>query len=198
MPGTRAEELKKALTAYPEIAKRILDDPRYTYIFGNHDYVAQRVLAAPEFYTVEVRKRRVVFFHGHQADWISRGEARLSRLALWGSGMLERAGVNLTEWVDRYRADQQSPQPDGAGVNGVESQALALGRSMGADIVVNGHTHRAVRHEVGDQLYLNSGTCLCGHREYVLLDLESDRYDIVQLGADPVPTTSAEDSLQIA
>ena len=197
VPGTRAEELKKALDAYPEIARRILEDPRYTYVFGNHDYVASRVLKAPEFYSVEIGGRRAVFFHGHQADWISRGEARLSRFALWGTGMLERAGVSFTQWVDQHRVTPPEPgqRPK---ISGVETYALALGKAMGADIVVNGHTHRAIRHDTGDQVYLNSGTCLCGHREYVLLDLHADRYEIQQLGADPVPVTSAEDSLQIA
>ena len=203
IPGTRAEELKKGLAAYPEIARRILDDARYTYIFGNHDYVANRVLGAPEFYAVETHGQRALFFHGHQADWISKGEARLSRAALWGTGMLERAGVSVTQWVDKHRSAH--PADDGADnkparVWWVESQALALGKSMGADIVVNGHTHRAIKHEGESQLYLNSGTCLCGHREYVLLDMESNRYEIVQLGSDPVevPATSSEDSLQVA
>lgn len=197
VPGTRAEELKKGLAAYPEIAQRILEDDRYTYVFGNHDYVAGRVLGVPEFYSVEVRGRRALFFHGHQADWISRGEARLSRFALWGSGMLERAGVAVTQWVDHHRS---APLPPGVRprVSAVETQALAIGRAMGADIVVNGHTHRAIRHEAGDQIYLNSGTCLCGHREYILLDLEADQYEVVQLGADPAHQRSADDALQVA
>ena len=197
VPGTRAEELKKALAAYPEVARRILEDSRYTYVFGNHDYVAGRVLGAPEFYSVEIRGRRVLFFHGHQSDWMARGDARLSRLAVWGSGMLERAGMSVTQWVDQQRISLHSPRRKHS-VTSVESHALALGRAMGADIVVNGHTHRAIRHEVGDQLYLNSGTCLCGHREYVMLDLALDRYEIVQLGDEPVPVSAANDHLQIA
>ena len=197
VPGTRAEELKKALDAYPEIARRVLDDPRYLYIFGNHDMVARRVLRAPEFFSIEERGRRVVFFHGHQADWISKGEARLSRVALWGSGLFERAGINVTQWADQHRITP--PNTDARPkVTKIEARALQIGRAMKADIVVNGHTHRAIRHEAGDQLYLNSGTCLCGHREYVLLDIEADRYEIAQLGAEPVPTTPAKDSLQPA
>ncbi len=201
VPGTRSEELNKALRAYPEIARRVLDDPRYTFIFGNHDLVARRTLGAPEFYAVESKGRRALFFHGHQADWISRGEARLSHVALWVSGLLERVGVGVTQWSDRYRHIPPAPDQKGP-ITAIESKALAIGRSMGADIVVNGHTHRAIRHDVGDQIYLNSGTCLLGNLEYVLLDLEADRYEIHQSSTPPISATGvrgkSKDGLQAA
>ncbi len=194
VPGTRAEELKKGLAAYPDIARRILEDPRYTYIFGNHDYVARDVLRAPEFYSVEVHGRRVLFFHGHQADWISKGEARLSRIALWGSGMLERAGIGVTQWVDHHRVSSQNTTK----ISAIEARALAIGRAMGADIVVNGHTHRAIRHDTSDQIYLNCGTCLCGHRELVVLDLAADRYEVRRLDGEPLAEPEAQENLQVA
>ena len=197
VPGTRAEELRKCLRAYPEIAKRVLEDNRYTYIFGNHDFVAKDALSAPEFYAVEVRGRRALFFHGHQADWISKGEARLSRVALWGSGMMERLGIGVTRWVDQHHFEPPRPG-EPPRVSKMESKALAIGKEMGADIVINGHTHRAIRHDIDGQIYLNSGTCLGGHREYVLLDLEADRYEIMRLGAEPVADAAVNDQLQIA
>lgn len=216
VPGTRAEELKKGLAAYPEIARRILEDPRYTYIFGNHDYVARDVLRAPEFYSVEVHGRRVLFFHGHQADWISKGEARMSRIALWGSGMLERAGIGVTQWVDHHRVqpagsrpwpfgrgdaeDRRSPAVarDSTKISAIEAKALSIGRAMGADIVVNGHTHRAIRHDTADQIYLNCGTCLCGRRDVVVLDLAADRYEVRRLNAEPVAEPEPDENLQVA
>jgi predicted phosphodiesterase len=192
-PGTAGDELRAAMAAYPQIARRVVDDPRYQLVHGNHDAVAARVLGTPELVRLEDHGTRIVLFHGHQLDRLARGRAPLSRLGVWAGGLLERVGVSVTQRLDRAArrtrartlggapggAGMEAPRRDGAPADDAPEAALALGRTLGADVVVNGHTHEALRAERGGQLYLNSGTCLGGQHEVVLLDTGARRYEVL-------------------
>lgn len=177
-PGTLASELRGAMAAYPRLTKRIVEDPRYRYVFGNHDVVAKQVLGAPEYLVEEDHGTKIAFFHGHQMDRLARGRAPFSRLGVWMGGVLERAGLPVTHHVDRHKG---APTPDAhkkdlaVYVHG----ATQIAEQMGADVVVNGHTHRPRKTSMGGQLYLNSGTWLAGRREVVLLDTGAQTYELL-------------------
>lgn len=176
-PAPLEAELKGAMAAYPQIARRIVDDDRYQMVFGNHDIVAGRALGAPEFHTESDHGTRIAFFHGHQLDRLARGRAPFSRLGVWLGGVLERTGVGVTHRVDRRKG---APRADGdpGDPAAYERQAVEIARSLNADVVVNGHTHRPRKVEIDGQLYLNSGTCLAGRREVVLIDTEAATYEL--------------------
>ncbi|MCC7381560.1 MAG: UDP-2,3-diacylglucosamine diphosphatase [Deltaproteobacteria bacterium] len=177
VPGSSELELRTALSAYPEISRRAIEHPRYQLVQGNHDAVMTRVLGIPDFHRVEVDGMRLLFFHGHQLDPFARGNAPLSRLTVWLGGWLERLGVRMTSWIDHL----QRPRPDGAKrpVGAFEHAAVALAEAERADIVITGHTHEAARLEINSTLYMNSGTCIGGRRELLLLDTHARRFQVL-------------------
>jgi predicted phosphodiesterase len=174
-PGTAKLELKAALASYPEIAKRILDSKRYRYIFGNHDTVAGSALQAPEYVELKDNGLNLLFFHGHQLDPLANGRALLSRAGVWLGGWIERLGWHMTP-EDHQMKDSPSWR---SAPEYFAQEAVAVGRAHGADIVVTGHTHRAVREEIDGTLFLNSGTCVAGRREMLLIDTTAKTFDVV-------------------
>lgn len=181
VPGPSRRALAAALEAYPGLARRIREDRRYVLVRGNHDTLTGPVLGAPEFHWERHHGLRIVFFHGHQLDRLARGHAPLSRLGVWAGGVLERLGVNVTHRVDAARGhaydDADAPElPPGQR----ETAAVALGKSMGADVIVNGHTHNLVCRELDGAMYLNSGTCLTGRQEAVIIDTAGPRFETVR------------------
>lgn len=171
-------ELYAVLNAYPEIAKRIFDDPKYVFVHGNHDRIAGPLLGTPEFHVVDEDGMRLVFFHGHQFDRVNREPGRISETGIWLGGWLERCGLPI---VDLW--DKRIPKPDskrGSNSARFAGQAVALGKEMGADIIVTGHTHKAQRLEIGSHLFMNSGTCVAGRRELLLLDTGSQIFRVVR------------------
>lgn len=176
LPGQAARELRGVLAAYPEIAKRVTSNPKYQLVYGNHDVCAREVLNAPEYYEVEDHKQRLVFFHGHQLDPLTTGHALVSRTGVWIGGLIERMGIKTTP------QDNHIPQRDGAIGKSYEKfakAAVALGKQKRGDVIVTGHTHHAIRMESGGQMFLNSGTCVAGRREMLLLDTARASYEVV-------------------
>ncbi len=175
LPGQAANELRAVLDAYPEIAKRVFSNPKYQLVYGNHDVVAKDVLQASEYYQVEDHKTRLVFFHGHQLDPLTTGRALVSRTGVWIGGMLERLGVKTTP-------QDHHPARDGAIGKSYEKfarAAVALGSKKNADVIVTGHTHQAIRMEQDGHMFLNSGTCVAGRREMLLLDTAKSSFEVV-------------------
>lgn len=175
VPGLAKKELLAVLDTYPEIARRVLNDARYQFVHGNHDAIAGRVLNAPEVLELEDHGTKMVFFHGHQLDRLTRGSAPVSRTGVWLGGILERLGLRVTP-------EDHRPVRDGA--LGKRHEVFARGAmrldiAKKADIVITGHTHRAVRLEEDNRLFLNSGTCVAGRRELLLLDTAKHSYEVV-------------------
>jgi predicted phosphodiesterase len=154
-----------------------LDNPRYKLIFGNHDRIAENVLGAPESHVIEADNQRIVFFHGHQLEFLTRKSAKISEFFVCMGGWLERMGLQVTRFVDRVRPRVIVAAPR---VGNFERAAIEFGKQFSADIVVTGHTHEAKRVEVGSQLFLNSGTCVSGRRELLLLDTKSKVFRVVR------------------
>lgn len=170
-------QLNMALAAYPEISRRALTDPRYQLVQGNHDAIVTRALGIPDTYRIIADGMKLLFFHGHQLDPVARGNAPLSRLVVWLGGWIERLGLRVTALTDRL----QFHQKDGHGIiaNAFARAAVALGETEKADLVVTGHTHEAARIEIGSTLYMNSGTCVGGRHELLLLDTQSRKFEVL-------------------
>ncbi len=177
IPGPSPRALTDAMAAYPDITRRILEDPRYVLIQGNHDTLTGEVLGAPEFYREDQDGKKLLFFHGHQVDPLARGQAPLSRLGIWAGGVLERSGLPVTQHVD---AQRDSVAHSGSQPNQRQRDAAALGKTMGADIVVTGHTHRLAHHELDGVVYLNSGTCLTGRTEALCIDTAGPSFELIR------------------
>ncbi|MCA9555590.1 MAG: metallophosphoesterase family protein [Myxococcales bacterium] len=180
LPGPSRRALADAMAAYPQLSRRITEDRRYVLVHGNHDTLAGPLLGAPEFHWEQDGGLKMVFFHGHQLDRLARGNAPLSRLGVWAGGVLERFGVNVTHRVDAVRGhaydDDSAPTLP---PHQRETAAVALGKAMGADVIINGHTHNLVHRELEGVVYLNSGTCLTGRREAVIIDTAGPRFETV-------------------
>ncbi len=171
-PGSSLNELKAAMDAYPELSQRLLNDRRYQWVHGNHDHVGRK-LGAADMHQMEADGLRYVFFHGHQVDQLARGNAPLSRMGVWLGATLERVGIPVTQKIDHQKGGaHHSP-------GAREYASLALGRALGADVVVTGHTHRPMCFEHQGQTYLNSGTWLAGRREFVRIDTQTRKFDVV-------------------
>ena len=179
-PGPSRRALGDAMAAYPELSRRITEDRRYVLVHGNHDTLAGPALGAPEFHWERDHGLKMLFFHGHQLDRLARGRAPLSRLGVWAGGVLERFGVNVTHRVDAARGHAYADgDPRGLTPHERETAAVALGKAMGADVIVNGHTHNLVCRPIDGAMYLNSGTCLTGRREAVIIDTAGPRFETV-------------------
>ncbi|MFO0725321.1 MAG: metallophosphoesterase family protein [Myxococcota bacterium] len=172
-------ELSSALTAYPSIARRALDHKKYQLVLGNHDAILDETHRVPELFRIEADKMKLLFFHGHQLDPIARGEAPLSRFSVWLGGWLERIGLGITKVADKFEGKILR---DGHGIDPgrFERGAVAMGEADGADVVITGHTHRAARAEISGTLYMNSGTCVGGRREMLLLDTGAKRFEVIE------------------
>jgi UDP-2,3-diacylglucosamine pyrophosphatase LpxH len=170
---THLEQLQGVLRAYPEIARRAFEHPRYQLLHGNHDAILARAHRVPDVHRIDADGMRLLFFHGHQLDLVARGEAPISRLVVWLGGWLERIGLRVTAWSD--------PMHDGGKrTPGMfERAAVALAESSSADVVVTGHTHESARLEIGSTLYMNSGACVAGRRELLLLDTSARRFEVL-------------------
>jgi UDP-2,3-diacylglucosamine pyrophosphatase LpxH len=117
----------------------------------------------------------MLFFHGHQLDRLTRGRALISKAAVWTGGWLERIGLHMTPEDSRpLRNGKMAPWHET-----FATAAIMLGASRGADVIVTGHTHNAVRIEENDRLFMNSGTCVAGRHEMVLLDTTASKYEVV-------------------
>ena len=102
----------------------------------------------------------------------------MSQFFIWLGGWLERMGFGITSRIDgspNSKVLVETPKP-----GRFEQAAVLMAKGVGADVVVTGHTHRAKRLEIGDHLYLNSGTCVSGRRELLLLDTAAKIFRVVR------------------
>ncbi|MGM0577468.1 MAG: metallophosphoesterase family protein [Myxococcota bacterium] len=176
-PFAQVEELRAARAAHPEIAARFRR-PAYTYLHGNHDLVAAHVDAAADELVLRADGVRVLFTHGHLYDWIVQRARWASETAVWLGGWLLRLGLapvfHAFEYAERLLAGVSENPRECT----FQRFALSHAHRREADVVVTGHTHRGVRAEHGDRLYLNSGSCARGHFSYLALDTRSGSYGI--------------------
>jgi predicted phosphodiesterase len=164
-PGSRADVLDAALERYPRAVRRWRAPP-YRLVYGNHDAVTRERLGALEELRLEVDGWRAWLIHGHQFDPFIRDE---SYSVTWSIGLMRRLGLErVPDFLEGplYEAMQRAARPIGA-------QDLAARRALLAnrcDVVVMGHSHRAVCEPSGRGVYANSGTSGARRFGYVSID----------------------------
>lgn len=176
-PLDPVQALRKAREGHPEIARRF-ERPRYSYVHGNHDLVAGASEATPEEIVLTHGSTRLLFVHGHHHDVLIRRARWLSELGVWLGGWLLRAGMRsmhrLFDTLDQVRSGI-AVEPERCTF---QKWALSAARSRGADVIVTGHTHVALRSEHPDALFLNSGSCSNGRFSFLALDPARGEYGV--------------------
>lgn len=194
----KRKELLKVLKCYPKFAEKIENKNKYTLIYGNHDPVTKDILGAPEMFQIEDGDSDILFFHGHQLDpiveawWVR----NFDNFGIWAGGWLERFGMNLTRELNlRSKLKALSNEPI---IGPFEKAAVTFGKRMNCNIVVTGHSHRPMKAEVGDGLFLNSGTRVAGRQDLLLIDTSANQYEVYkqfnassQYSGGPVPDTAS-------
>lgn len=171
IPGRhgRIRQFRLAQRRLPALTKRFAAAP-YHYIYGNHDAIADELLAAPETHEIEADGLRVFFVHGHQYDPLFRRAETLTRAASWFTGRLRFVGLRaLAQRVEghdiriKHRRFHRDSGP-------YLSAGRLLLQKQRADVVVMGHTHVPVRVEMPEGIVVNSGSCSAGQLSYVAID----------------------------
>jgi predicted phosphodiesterase len=173
LTGPRWDDAERSLllarAAHPEIARRF-SGPKYRYVHGNHDLVAGSFDRAPEALLLRGHGPRILFTHGHHHDLLIRKARWLSELGVWLGGWLKRLRLSpLYRVFDAVDKSASAAAQDGAG-GSFQRWALALASAHQAEIVVTGHTHVPLKSELGDRLFLNSGSCAEGRYSFAALD----------------------------
>ncbi len=176
-PLAQVRELATVKAAHPEIAQRFERDA-YRYIHGNHDLVASHVDSAPTELMLRIDGVRVLFTHGHLHDWMLRHAKWFSETGVWLGGWLLRWGLEpVIRFFDSFD-NTMSGVRDNPHACSFQRWAVAMAHAREADVVVTGHTHKGVRAEHGDRLFLNSGSCSSGNLSFLSLDTGLGQYGI--------------------
>jgi len=169
--GEAAEhrELNLALERVAWLSERI-SRPIYTYVHGNHDSAAVRVLGAVDELLLGDGGFRVLLLHGHQWDPVLGSTPAATRIATWFSGVLRLLGLcRLASWLEDWDVALKARAwagEDGPYVRGARERL----RARDAHVVVMGHTHVAARHDLPEGIVANAGSCAGGRVEYVSID----------------------------
>jgi predicted phosphodiesterase len=177
-PGRPMDELKAAMAAHPQIAKQ-LQRPRYSYLHGNHDWVAAGA-GVPEDLVLHDGSAKILFTHGHQHDLLLRHARGLSEFGVWCGGWMRRLGCGPLYRLAAKMEDLWTRSACVGVTSPFQRWALSAARLRGADIVVTGHTHVAARTEHDGQLFLNGGRCCDGRFGHLALDTRSGTYEVRQ------------------
>ncbi|MFN3198261.1 MAG: metallophosphoesterase family protein [Bradymonadia bacterium] len=176
-PGAWSEALEAVQSRHQALTDRFRG-PKYSYIHGNHDLVAARLLGAPGELWLEVDGTRILFTHGHMHDWLIRRARCISEIGVWFGGLLRRIGLGavyrmLEQMEHRLHSSVANADPS---QNSFQRWATHMARHRGADIIVTGHTHTGGCAEHGRQLFMNSGSCSLGHTSFLSLDTRSGQF----------------------
>jgi predicted phosphodiesterase len=178
-PWLARQAFSETQERHPEIARRFRR-PSYTYIHGNHDWIAREVEGAPEQWRLDVDGKRFLFMHGHGHDRLLRVARHLVELGVWLGGWIRRAGCHgLYRRLDALDQARSAISADAQSCS-FQAWAVAEARRAQADVVVTGHTHVPTATEHGPRLYLNSGSCSRGRFTYLALETRRDNYAVHQ------------------
>ena len=175
--GDPAASLAAARNAHPEIARRFTT-AKYSYVHGNHDLIAGDADRVPEKLLLRTDHASVLFTHGHHHDLLIRRARWLSELGVWLGAWLLRLRLSPLYRVFNAVDMSRSAAAQGGAGSSFQRWALGLARSHETDIVVTGHTHVAQRSEIGDRLFLNSGSCADGRYSFAALDTRAGHYQV--------------------
>lgn len=201
LPFWRVRELAAAEAAFPRLCARLRSDG-YIMVFGNHDAALGPLRGVPEVRQLALGGRRLMLLHGHQFDGRLKQLPALSPTGSWLAGRLRCHGldpiadrlVDLGQLANqlgrRRRRSSSAPPAAAASATPRQTRDVVAARELldqtGVDIVVMGHTHRAVQRRFDDgRLYLNAGACAFGDLQWTSLDLELLEWTHHRLGRPP-------------
>ena len=167
--GNQREEFAVCGAAHHAVARRFFERPAYTYLHGNHDWVAGPLVGAPAELELRMDGMRLLFLHGHPYDWIFRRARRTSEFLVCLGCHIQRLGLQRLHRL--FAAADRAIRGASAAPARCRFQrwALAMAAARGCDAVITGHTHIG-RVDWRQRLYANSGACVEGPLEYLSLD----------------------------
>lgn len=169
-PGEYEKAFWNAWNHRRQITSRF-ESNQYTYVYGNHDWIAQKTVNAKERLQIEHKNRKVLFVHGHQTDKVYSKNIAESIVFSLGWGI--RAGLGS---LYRKLAYMESIRHIRGLYLGTEIKKLS--RQYDANTIVMGHTHTAMIKDFGNILYLNSGHCSFGRIHFISMDLDNDKFEL--------------------
>ncbi|HMJ13002.1 MAG TPA: metallophosphoesterase family protein [Polyangiaceae bacterium] len=175
-PGPSAE-LRRARDSHPDIARRLLG-PRYTYVHGNHDFVAASAEGAPEEIAIVADGVRLLFTHGHQNDRLVQHARWVSEFGVWLGAWIRRFGLAAAYQALRRLDEKRHGATHDATSCAFQRWAVNVAELKSADVVITGHTHLATRAEHGSRLFLNSGSCSEGAITFLSIDTRRGEYAV--------------------
>lgn len=168
LPGRYHAQVAAIRAARPRLFDRLMAAP-YSYVHGNHDLAAGRLLGAHSELLVDAGSTRLLFLHGHQGDFIVKHAYPFAAFVSWLGGMIERVvGPRVARLLDDI--DHIVNKPRTTADCPFQRWAVEQAHTAGADIVVTGHTHVPLVVEHGDRLFMNSGTCSRGRFDFLAID----------------------------
>jgi predicted phosphodiesterase len=176
LPGP-AQEVRRARDSHPEIAVRF-QQPVYTYVHGNHDFVAARAEGAPEEVAMVTDGVRLLFTHGHQNDALVERARWVSEFGVWVGAWIRRFGLGAAYTVLRRLDERRHGATHDGSRCAFQRWAVHVAELRSADVVVTGHTHLATRAEHGSRLFLNSGSCSEGAITFLSIDTRRGEYGV--------------------
>ena len=172
------KELVRILKAYPNFSSRILDNPKYELIQGNHDLDTVSLLNARKQITLSDHNDRILLMHGHQLDplvadfWTRNFE----HFGAWFAGWGARAGFDWTRQMNQISKHKSENNMWKPGM--FEKLSALVAKQKNCNIVVTGHSHHPMKKEFNGTLFMNSGTRVAGRQDLVIIDTAGKDYDL--------------------
>ncbi len=163
-------KMKRIRQAHPTIIHFFESDPRIRFLVGNHDLTLTGKSTA-EFMTKSGKK--VLISHGFQND-LGMSSA-IMRFWTWIIGKLE---ILIHPDIDRIGDIFFKNQNKEILMEKVRDYAAK--QLIYYDICICGHSHYNEIGELNGKPYANSGGCIWGKIEGILLDCETDELSIVK------------------
>ena len=172
------KELVRILKAYPNFSSRILDNPKYELIQGNHDLDTVNLLSARKQIVLKDHGDKIFLMHGHQLDplvadfWTRNFE----HFGVWFGGWASRLGYDWTvkmNDISKYKSENNLWKP-----GPFEKLSAWVAKQKGCNIVITGHSHHPMKEEFNGTLFMNSGTRVAGRQDLVIVDTASNDYNL--------------------
>lgn len=188
-PGARARA--RALHAIrrrvPALTERF-DHPPFVYVHGNHDEIAASELGASA--RVMLADGAICCVHGHGYDPVARTSQSLADLGTWSMGRLRALGARPLARAFEGHDVAIKHRRFGGATGAYAEGARELARETSARVVVMGHTHVPEVHRIGDDLFVDDGTCSEGRLQWAEIDTDAGTVEL-RAGARGVTTHRA-------
>ncbi|HEO66080.1 MAG TPA: hypothetical protein ENI73_09460 [Spirochaetes bacterium] len=163
------DQLMLVKERYKQLSERF-SQSNYKQIAGNHDYILKD-LGCPTHYSVQDEDGMdYIFTHGHQFDKVETG-GKFPIAVTWLVGWLERLGWKNADSYLAWAQGITSSFFQKTNIETLRMGAMEMLAKSNVAAVVMGHTHETpVRMDMGDKIYMNSGSCSKKRLQYVHLD----------------------------